>query len=286
MMNDEYAVEPTACAEGWEVRWLLKHFGPQDGRYVAEFPHKWKRNFFQHIEEWPDIQKQRAKEALRQARHAFIASGRDFVHGHSWITNVQTMQASERPFGGVVVSRQTRSEFDAYQTIETFDPAPSDAYLGPVSASRLRNLARPLIRISAEIAMVDPYFQIFSTDHTNVLEALLMECADSNCQTVVIWTKAEYADCREVNGAFRATKERAGFRGTVVVHPVKDARGRTQFHDRYLLSIWGGLELSKGFQSSGRQHVSVKVIRGLLTDLVAIFIERKHDLEMQPSFEI
>lgn len=283
-MNDEYAIEPTACDAGFEVRHLLRQFGPQEGRYVAKFPGRWKAAFFEHIEQWPDIDKRVAVEALARARTAFVASGREFLAGENWVSNLDRIQRSERRFAGAVVARVTRIQRAEYPSVEEFEPTLSDAYVGPLDAGRFGDLARPLIRLSAEVAMVDPFFRIGFASHREFLKAILIESAGLGCQSIMLWTRAEFADQQRED--FQQVKEEAGFRGTLAIHPVSDAPGQTQFHDRYLLSIHGGLELSKGFQPSGRQHVVVKVIRGLLPDLVKIFLEKDNDLNIGKRFEV
>lgn len=283
-MNDEYAIEPTACDKGSEVRHLLRQFGPQEGRYVAKFPGKWKAAFFEHIEQWTDIDKRVAIEALSRAHAAFVASGREFISSEKWVSNLDRVQLSEQRFAGAVVSRATRKQRADYPSFDEFEPALSDAYVGPLDAGRFVELARPLIRLSAELAMVDPFFRIELEGHRKFLKAILADSARFGCQSILLWTKAKYAD--EQKEGFQQVKDEAAFRGTLALHPVSDAPGQTQFHDRYLLSIHGGLQLSRGFQPSGRQHVAVEAIRGLLPELVRVFLEKDNDLNIGQRFEV
>lgn len=120
--------------------------------------------------------------------------------------------------------------------------------------------------------------------HREFLEATLAESARLGCQSILLWARAEFAD--EQREGFQQVKEEAAFRGTLALHPVSDAPGQTQFHDRYLLSIHGGLELSKGFQPSGRPHAVVNLIRGLLPELVKTFLEQDNDLNIGQRFEV
>lgn len=120
---------------------LLRQFGPQEGRDVAKFPGKWKAAFYKHIEQWTDIDKRVAIEALTRAHTAFVASLREFLSGEKWGSNFDQVQLSERRFAGAVVSRATRKQRAEYPSRDEFEPALSDAYVGPLHAGRFVELA-------------------------------------------------------------------------------------------------------------------------------------------------
>jgi hypothetical protein len=277
-MNEPYAIEPSAFESKGEVRRILRQFGPLHGRYVGEFPERWKDGFLQHIASWGEVEQLAAKEALLKARLAFERSGHEYYPSESWIENLRRVQRSDRPFRGAVVARKSASDEDSYHTADDFEPCGADSVVkAPLDAKKFVSLARPLIRRSDEILLIDPFFSIADFRHRDFLREILAECICGSCKSVVIWTGIKFAEGTKLD--FQEIKRRTRYTGALLVQPVVAKPGRSDFHDRYFFSIHGGLELSKGFQPSKKDQVVKVIPEALLDALVSEFVDLNNDLD-------
>src|SRR5688500_11863115 len=98
----EYAVEPAALSNWDRVRYFLDAFGPWRGRFLAEYPRKWKRMVIEALG-CPDVEKHRIIERLRVLDKRTL-SPRQAGHydgGRTWRDNVE-IEHRRQPFHAVI----------------------------------------------------------------------------------------------------------------------------------------------------------------------------------------
>ena len=49
-MNEKFALDPTACCDAQELKYLLEKFGFGQGRFLVGYPVKWRKLPDQHID--------------------------------------------------------------------------------------------------------------------------------------------------------------------------------------------------------------------------------------------
>jgi hypothetical protein len=93
-MNEKYGIEPSACNEIIEWRYLLDKFGPFTGRYIAKFPQDWEKQILNQIlsNNWLEIE--RLKVLLRRAFEKKLiidlkANSRYF-EDKGWVENLES----------------------------------------------------------------------------------------------------------------------------------------------------------------------------------------------------
>lgn len=286
-MNEEFAVEPVACSTPAELIFLLRQFGLFGGRYIVRFPEPWGDLLKDHISGWPDgLDKQAAKRQLGQANEecAFVGSGgRTYSPQRSWIENVDVAQKSSARFDHVVA----HPRHGKYSTAATFDFGRGTAPEIHATATGIVGVARRLLDVSPELALIDPLFNPCEGDKRIVLHELLAYLAKRNCTRVDIWIHEPRRNQRnspeEKIQVLAEVVKATGFAHTVRLFLVTDKslgpKGQKfRFHRRYMLSIYGAIDFDMGFQQlPAGELVPVNIVnRDMHERLVKRFLQGQH----------
>lgn len=284
-MNELYALDPEACSNAFELRYLLEKFGPFTGRYGVQYPASWEQEVLRATATWSELDRMRAKEALHQARqrYAVLREKLEYVQSRDWFENLEVIRRKGVALSGAVVRRPPPTETKDIHTVDSLDlPPTTDERIRGTKDEYLR-VSSALIRISPELALIDPYFTPSRRDHGSVLDAYLRAATSGPCKAVYIWAKPQEGHSeQDVARALRAVCRGSGFRGAVTLRLVDDSLSDEYLHARYLLSIRGGIRFDVGFQETRRQReVDVSVVGKAVHDkLCRRFFEGEHDFRI------
>jgi hypothetical protein len=296
-MNDFFAADPSSCDNSSELRFLLGHFGPQAGRYLAAYPTTWAKDVVEHCEGLGTVEGERVKLLLRRAREKAALLGNKALlwdERSDWIGNFLNL-ARQRPgeFAQAIVPRLASAVGMA--TIDDLDLSPTaDESIQAVSSEYVR-VSRTLLVLGPELVFVDPYLNPCKSDRRGLLVAMFGVAAQGKCRRITCW--ARHSDIvgerrhswEEVQAGLSTILSEARwpadreFRYVLV----DDATAKTKMHPRYMFSIKGGIRYDQGFQclSKGRRNDVSPLGRSLHEEVLRIYHEGEHDMRIEKVFE-
>ena len=250
-MNEKYGIEPSACNEIIEWRYLLDKFGPFTGRYIAKFPQDWEKQILNQIlsNNWLEIE--RLKVLLRRAFEKKLiidlkAKSRYF-EDKGWVENLESDRAARSEIYRLIVrSKRNERELD----LQSLD-------LPPTAGERVSSDVGSFIRVSEvhlligpELYFVDPFFDPLKITHAEVLTGMLGVSARGSARRAVAWTSMRkvFASDAEITEKLFEIKRRSGFKFPLEIVLVDDSASNYKLHDRWLFTQYGGIGYSQGFQ--------------------------------------
>lgn len=274
-MNEEYAIDPAVASRVTELRLLLSKFGFYEGRFVSRFPKRWLAQALDGITD--QILRQRVQVLLEHAKeHAFLPSGRTYDAAKPWIANAIAQQCSSTPFDSVI-SLERRPETVHIDDLDpaNFRPARDRRVTGTVA--NIMNAVRPLLRLSGNLVLIDPYFRPWATNIQKLLEEVLRESFGARCisfTAFVSGTEWLHDMNRAESLIADALPKLAAGRKIFSVIVCDDLATTSGLHARYLFSEKGGIRLDKGLRTD-RVKVDISFIDGSVhEDLMKTYVER------------
>lgn len=252
-MNELYGVDPAAPAGAEELTTLIQKFGPNEGRFIIDFPGDWLTYAKARLESAPPLQRERALKCLLRFRHALIDTDARFHSSTPWAENAMTLKGVIGLIGprgcsaGLMPIDRALYEFDALP-----DSRGDHVPRSPVSYVRA---SWPLFAISPKIVLVDWYFRLREARWRKVLLALLAEARKRRkVTTVCLYVSREHALVDDSAGArfkigLREIAEEAGAINLTVEYRLLDTRNGNKQHARYLLGTGCGLQFDHGFDA-------------------------------------
>lgn len=162
----EFAVQPEVVATWEQFRVLWPGFGVSEGRFLVEYPGKWRKRVYELAETLNgsvhanSIMSRLADPVLRRAK-LVGSSGRDF-EGGDWLTNAIRQQSGEKPFRAIVARANSTNRPDVLDAIDfDTDEAPWRVVRQTVihrNAEEICGVAAPLLQHSDELVLVDRHF--------------------------------------------------------------------------------------------------------------------------------
>ena len=139
---------------------------------------------------------------------------------------------------------------------------------------------------------MDPYLNPLKGDCAAVLKAMFDTAAKGKCQKITLWAR-ESEVCRrgaysviksDLEDRLRQLARQAGFKSgrEIEMILVEDESRQAKMHDRFLLSIKGGIRFGQGFQQlpQGRCVDVGPVGKDPHDVLLDIYFDGKHDMRV------
>jgi hypothetical protein len=292
-MNELYAAEPSVFSHASELKLLMASFGPYAGRYLANYPSDWAAQVEMQLENLGDIEAARIKIILRRAKEstALISwNGLAWNKGQEWLENARPLlNAAPAMFEGLI-ARQAIPP--AIHNLHELDLPPTAEERIAGKASEYARISKTLLVLSPEISLVDPYLNPLKRDCAAVLKAMFETAAMGKCEKVSLWVRESEVRKRGTYAVMKADLEdclrrlarQASFKPgrEIELVLIEDESRQAKMHDRYLLSIKGGIRFGQGFQElpQGR-HVDVGPVGKTTHDaLLDIYFDGKHDMRV------
>lgn len=158
-MNDLYGVDPNAAAAVDDFAKLLRHFGPEHGRFIFDFPPDWYAQVRLHLkdEEVGDVKRLKLTEQwLRTAKRSLLPTKARYSDALAWAKNAENL---DNPSGRIGPAG-SRPPCIALENVLIDHEALPDCRGGHIrrKAIAYADVARPLMQISRKVVLVDPYF--------------------------------------------------------------------------------------------------------------------------------
>lgn len=282
-MNEKFALDPTACRNALELKYLLEKFGLAQGRFLVEYPAKWRKLLYQHIDTFPPVEQQKAKRFVEKARErGMLSSGLPFDTNQPWINNAITQKRL-----GQLTQVIGEAPPDALATTDVDDDVLGDSRGArvPATAAALIGVAQPLLDVSGEVVLIDPYFSLAYPKCLKVLRGMIAAVGQRQVRFVVFARDEHFSSKtpprtiaeRELLPVMQPGQQLACF-------ALNDNRN---MHARYLLSLKGALKYDKGFQEEPDAMVDIETVsQPVHEEYVRLFIEGEHGHQVVEHFEI
>jgi hypothetical protein len=260
-MIHEYAVDPEALASFNEIWQALEQFGVAHGRVVVQCPKKWwsivKRNLdaaesVLHPREYKSLEERCFR--LKESRKLIYRKNLAF-DGEKPFVEALAAEHADRPFRAVVQlqpSAQTSipvlSRFDLHDGNPLWKVCRSQAVNKNPDA--LARVVVPLLRISADLLFIDPYFGSKPQDYQSFLRMIQM-AAEQNCtlQRIEIHTGIKGTAAFIQDKARTSIMPRLPPETEIKVFQWKERHGGERLHDRFVLTDRGGMLSTYGWDS-------------------------------------
>ena len=263
-MNELYGVDPAAPAGAEELTTLMQKFGPNEGRFIVDFPGDWLTHAKAQLESVPPIQRERALACLWRFRHALIDTDRRFHSSRPWAENAVTLKDVAAGLIGPRACSAGLMPIDrALYEVDALPDSRGD-HVSRNPASYVK-ASWPLFAISPKVVLVDSYFRLrfrnaagnIQADQRRrkVLLALLTEARRlRKVMTVCMHVSREHALVGDSDGScfksdLRKIAEEAGAPDLTLEYRLLDTDNEAKQHARYLLGTGCGLHFDYGFDA-------------------------------------
>lgn len=282
-MNEVVALDPEYGYRFAEMPFLLSRFGLNEGRFLARVPRHWKRALLECASQLPEIQRLRISVALERAIERGgllpIAAPMAEPQNGAWIE--RALRCLEEGTLNLVISDKHPLAVPIEEAGAVLEDIRGEQVLG--NCKEYLRLAGPLLALSDEVFMVDPYFTFSSPSKSSVLEAIAANLRRTAERLVVITRNESLAKGR-VPAKIAATRLLAPFLSKgkqAVILGVEDECG-PQMHARYLLSIKGAIRFDKGFDLFPTTPVDIEAVSpSIHKQLIRLYIEDERRLDVR-----
>jgi len=260
-MIHEYAVDPNSLKSFNEIWQALEQFGVAHGRMLVQCPKRWwaivKENL-QHAEDTLAPAEYKSLEErcfrLKEARKIIYRKNLKY-DGEKSFVEALAREHAERPFRAVlqrnavtasqipVLSRFDLHDGNALWKVSCSQPVPR-------TADALAAIVGPLIRISEDFLLVDPYFASKPQEYQSLVKMLQdAHTAGKSLQRVEVHTgtKGTATFIRDKARTSLVQKLPKGIEIKVFQWTERD--GGELLHDRFVLTDRGGIKSSVGWDT-------------------------------------
>ncbi len=254
----EYALDP-ACLSSWDrTRFFLDAFGPWKGRFLAKYPHKWKRMVFESLR-CPEVEKQRIVERLRMLDARAFSPRADATYDpdQTWFSNAVS-EHHRRPFRAIIASHGSASGSDYVLDGAEVDDrqerwrVETGRLVSREPTAFVQSL-RLLLEASERVLFIDPYFRSDQDDKTRPLVAFCKATHGSAAVEVHFSDEPRgYGPC--MADAARTLPIILPTGAKVTLHCWRERPGGPRLHNRYVLTEVGGVKFGDGIETGSRGH--------------------------------
>lgn len=301
-MNERFAADPTCFGNSAELKNLLEKFGVFTGRYLTSYPDDWELRLIKHMSSASPLESVRISRHLQRAKECcgIIKSPMLMWMDHlSWANNAGKLAAQAPPrLDGLVVPNNAVKVPLKASTLDNFELPPTAEERIASTPEEYVRVMKMLLLISHELILVDPYLNPCKRYVAPVLESMLAVVAgiNSKCRLVTCYARTRDILSEEVSlenikiallGILSRTAHEKLFK--LNFHLIDDSTPRgDRMHDRYLLSVKGGIELSQGFQQQmhkGKVTVS-PISPALHKEAWSIFVDHNTNMRIEHTIAV
>lgn len=286
-MNDRYGVDPCAASTVLELASLLRQFGPEHGRFIANFPPDWRSQVGGRFPNAADIQRARLTELLRKAKQSLLPAKARYSADLPWAKNAERLTDVQGRIGPAGATPPCKALEDVLIDPEAF-PDCRGAHI-PRTPAAYVEVCRPLFQISPKVVLVDPHFHLCyrwgesgetrrADRYVKPFKALIQAAQAERVEVFRLMVSPSKALIDEDDGErfeadLSAMLKESGVASVAIEYGLLDEEHPLDKHPRYLLGNECGLRFDWGFDVKERstQHVEW-VGRSALTPLLERFM--------------
>ncbi len=256
-MFHEFALDPAVLSSWDRARYFLDAFGPWKGRFLAEYPKRWKKIVIDRLT-CQTMEKHRIVERLVQLDKRVFSprTGAAYDISRSWLENAEG-EHRRQPFRAIVAAEGSAKPY-VLDGAEVDDRSP----LWRVEAGRMltrdpgafSQALRLLLDVSTHIVVIDPYFRADQDDKTQPLVAFCRLLKGTASVEVHVSDEKRSYDLA-MRDANRALPNILPEGMEVTLHCWSPVPGGARLHNRYLLTEIGGVQFGDSVEmgNTGQQ---------------------------------
>jgi len=259
-MNEIYAIDPQSPEDLKDIQAMFNQFGFQHGRFIANVPSDWALLLREHLSNLEGFDRSRLSRIMDLHRDSLFNLKMDFRKSKSWVENANEILACERSIAKILASEPNKYGFDSLRKFlwdDNVDNESRGAHI-PTTIDAYRKAVFPLLQHSAEIHLVDPYFQLRKSldihkGREAVLRGFLLDAEQSSrCEFFKIHFMYEGHLSRlsktnleeQIEDDLNKICQDININRLQVDFSFSEKSG----HGRYIFSIKGGLQFDRGFE--------------------------------------
>lgn len=260
-MIHEYAVDPDALSSFNEIWQALEQFGVAHGRVLVQCPKTWWKTVTENLKnaervlhpaEYKSLEERcfRLKEAKKIIRRKNLK-----YDGEKPFVEALATEHADRPFRAVLqIERATTGPIPVLSRLDLHDSNPlwkvRRSQAVPRTAVALADVVAPLLRISTDFLIVDPYFGSKPEEYPSLVKMLQGAAAQkASLKRIEIHTRVIGTAIFIQDKARTAIVPRLPPGTEIKVFQWKERVGGERLHDRFILTDRGGISSSYGWDS-------------------------------------
>lgn len=256
LVNDIYAIDPSAPQDLRDLKLLAELFGFSHGRFIAEYPAEWALLLQGKFKDLRPIEQSRASVLLAKFLSNTLPVEGRYLRSKDWLTNVLDFQSKEHKFKKIVAANEAHDLPTLSQVLyEDELPDSRGEHIKPTINS-YRFAIAPLFIVSSEIHIQDMYF--FLEDggkklyrQWDVLHMLIdLAVKSGRCKTLIFHLNQEKFPTNSLESrleeCFDQVLINTNNNSLEILYTLEDKKIT---HGRYIFSIKGGLQFDHGFDT-------------------------------------
>lgn len=253
----EYALDPAVLSSWERVRYFLDAFGPWKGRFLAEYPRRWRKLVYDGLR-CNAVERTRIEERLRRLDERVFSRrpGSTFNGKRPWLDNAEAEH--ERSAFRAIIALETRGKdyiLDGSVVDETEERwRVEQGCILPRDPLNFVHALGLLLRESSHVVMIDPYFRADQPDKTSPLTTLCQVFQTANVQIEIHGSEKDLAYAEVIRHAKRALPDAIPEEMKVLLRCWKERPGGARLHNRFLLTDIGGVQFGDSIERGEPSH--------------------------------
>ena len=212
----------------------------------------------------------------------------------TWTQNAVRLTETDPPvFAKIVLPNGTPFVPEKGVELDELDLSPTAEESIPPAPDEYVRVTRMHLQLARELILVDPFLDPCADRVREVLKLMLNEVGKGEKSERCVKCFANKKKIQPSNGKLESALQSIveGIEGRtklkLLYYLVDDSRSKHQMHDRYLLSVKGGVELSKGFQRQSRSKVTARPLsQAVFNEQWGWYVDRKTDMQFLKPLEV
>jgi hypothetical protein len=255
-MFHEYAVDPSVLWTWDRTRVFLDAFGPLKGRFLAEFPRRWKRMVFERLR-CPDVERHKIVERLASLDPRVFSPRTHAAYDPNqlWLENALIEHRRLRFRAIIAEGGGSADVLDAGVVDDRSDLwRVEPGCMVPRQAAAYVKVLDLLLRASRKIVYVSPFLRADQPDKTAPVVAICAALARSAVDFEIHFRDEprSYALCMSDAARYLPRLLPAGSK--VTLRCWKERAGGARLHNRYLLTDVGGVQFGDEIEDGDPAH--------------------------------
>ena len=286
MINQKYALNPEVQLEPLELILILSKFGLSEGRFISRLPDDWRQQLIQEFEKrnLSTIEMVRIRRHLQslKERGGILNISTEYKKELTWLKNA--FQAKTNGLIDDIISDDVNHGLFAKDIIDSDSLRACRDTKITWTADEMVKVAMPLLSMSEEIYIVDRFIKLRSKEPDGYLTFFkkIIEATQSKKTKLIVYCAQE---------SFNQTNSEKNLREKI--SPLLSCRQSIEFfllpddvipHERFIISIKGGIYFDKGFHSSidpSERHLVGYYSKSAHEEQWKEFVENRSNLKIE-----
>lgn len=291
MINQKYALNPEAQFEPLELILILSKFGLSEGRFISRLPDDWRQQVIQEFEKrnFGAIEILRIRRNLQslKERGGILNISTEYNKELTWLKNA--FQAKSKGLLDDVISDNACHGLSVKDIIDSDSLRTCRDTKITWTADEMIKVAMPLLSLSEEIYIIDRFIQLRSKEPDGYATFFkkIIEATQNKKTKLIIYCAQEI---------FNQTNSERNFREKI--SPLLNRKQSIEFfllpnhttpHERFIISIKGGIYFDKGFHSSidpNERHMVGYYSKSAHEQQWKDFVENRSNLKIENHIKI